>query len=78
MSFKQTLLFPASIIFMTVFALAAPPAILAGEKDYRESDIATLQSLMEQGQLSAMELVQFYIDRIKAIDQQGPMLRSMT
>ncbi len=34
--------------------------------DYREHDIATLQALMQQGELSSRQLTQYYLDRIDA------------
>jgi len=45
--------------------------------DYREHDIATLQALMEQGELSSHQLTQYYLDRIEAIDRDGPRLNSI-
>ena len=45
--------------------------------DYREYDIDTLQSLMQQGELSSRQLTQYYLDRIDAIDRQGPKLNSI-
>jgi amidase len=49
-------------------------AILA---DYTEHDIASLQTLMQKGELSSIELTRFYLDRIEAIDQNGPALNSI-
>ena len=45
--------------------------------DYREHDIATLQVLMQQGELSSRQLTQYYLDRIDAIDRNGPKLNSI-
>ena len=45
--------------------------------DYREHDIATLQALMQRGDLSSRELTQYYLDRIDAIDRNGPRLNSI-
>ncbi len=47
------------------------------EGDYREYDIGKLQSLMQQGDLSARQLTQYYLDRIEAIDRNGPELNSI-
>jgi amidase len=47
------------------------------EGDYRESDIETLQALMQQGDLSSTQLTQYYLDRIEAIDRNGPALNSI-
>ncbi len=46
-------------------------------RDYQESDIQTLQSLMQQGELSSRQLTQYYLDRIEAIDRSGPELNSI-
>lgn len=45
--------------------------------DYSEHDIATLQALMQRGELSSLELTQYYLDRIDAIDRNGPALNSI-
>ncbi len=45
--------------------------------DYREHDIATLQALMQQGELTSRQLTQYYLDRIDAIDRNGPKLNSI-
>lgn len=45
--------------------------------DYVEYDIEALQVLMQQGQLSSRELTQYYLDRIDAIDRNGPRLNSI-
>jgi amidase len=42
-----------------------------------ETSIADLQGLMASGELTARRLVQMYLDRIEALDQQGPTLRSI-
>ena len=42
-----------------------------------EATIADLQQLMAAEQLTARQLVQLYLDRIAALDQQGPTLRSI-
>jgi amidase len=42
-----------------------------------EVTIAELQRLMASGRLSARQLVQLYLDRIEALDRQGPTLRSI-
>ena len=45
-----------------------------GRPDYAEYDIESLQVLMQQGKLSSRELTQYYLDRIEAIDRNGPRL----
>lgn len=50
---------------------------LADSVDYREYDIESLQALMQSGELSSRQLVQFYLDRIEAIDRNGPKLNAI-
>ncbi len=45
--------------------------------EWKEVTISELQSKMESGELSARDLTQQYLDRIKAIDQSGPGLQSV-
>lgn len=45
--------------------------------DYRELDIESLQTLMQEGELSSQQLTQYYLDRIEAIDRNGPALNSI-
>jgi len=52
-------------------------AAQAGSTDYRENDIESLQALMQAGELSSKQLVQYYLDRIDAIDRNGPRLNSV-
>ena len=47
------------------------------ETNYLEHDIESLQVLMQKGELSSRRLVQYYLDRIEAIDRNGPRLNSM-
>jgi len=64
------------ITFCFLFGLAAcQPEPVA--PDYSEFDIQTLQSLMEQGELSAEQLTKFYIGRIERIDRHGPALNAI-
>ena len=49
----------------------------ADSADYREYDIGSLQALMQTGELTSRQLVQFYLDRIDAIDRNGPELNSI-
>lgn len=44
---------------------------------YDEYDIAMLQEAMESGDLTARDLVEYYLERIDAIDRSGPELRSI-
>lgn len=44
---------------------------------YDEYDVAALQAAMARGELTARELVDYYLERIAAIDESGPALRSI-
>jgi len=48
-----------------------------GRIEYLESDIETLQALMQQGELSSRQLTQYYLDRIEELDRGGPKLNSI-
>ncbi len=61
------------ILFLVVHSFP----VQADETGYQEKNIDTLQSLMTEEKLSAVELVQFYLDRINAIDRNGPRLNSI-
>ncbi len=64
------------VALILVLALAAcEPA--SKSRDYSELDIETLQTLMEQGELTSEQLVEFYLDRIDSIDRNGPALNSI-
>jgi amidase len=45
--------------------------------ELEEYDIAALQSLMEEGDLTARELARYYLDRIAALDDAGPELNAI-
>ncbi len=60
-----------------VRTLATPQQAPTVADDVVETSIATLQARMQAGQLTARQLAQRYIDRIAAIDQAGPTLRSV-
>ena len=48
-----------------------------GQLDYAEYDIATLQALMQSGDLSSEQLTAYYLRRIESIDRAGPGLNSI-
>ena len=73
-TYRQALLFaPAFFLSLFLFACTAP----SEQADYRELDIDSLQALMASGELTSAELTQFYLDRIEAIDRNGPALNSI-
>ncbi|TDQ36786.1 amidase family protein [Aureibacillus halotolerans] len=43
----------------------------------QEATIQELQNMLENGQLTSVELVDFYLDRIQRYDQKGPALNSI-
>ncbi len=56
-----------------VAALAATSAVAqTAPTNLNEKTVAELQSMMASGQLSSAQLTQYYIDRILALDQNGP------
>jgi len=76
----------AFIRYLKYFAYTTLSALLlvsfamdghADSKDYREYDIDSLQALMQSGELSSRQLVQYYLDRIETIDRNGPALNSI-
>jgi amidase len=46
-------------------------------QDYTEYDVAMLGRAMDNGELTAVQLVDYYVARIDAIDRGGPALRSI-
>ncbi len=52
----------------------SPPA---AETDFEETTIATLQDWMAGGELSSEQLVTWYLQRIEAIDANGPTLNAV-
>src|SRR5271165_5108722 len=43
-----------------------------GPKNYNEMTVAQLEALMASGKLTSVQLTDYYIDRIIALDQNGP------
>ncbi len=56
---------------------AGAAAIPFPHEELNEATIAGLRAQLDAGQLTSRALVQMYIDRIGAIDQSGPNLRSV-
>src|SRR5207249_12334896 len=52
-------------------------AITAAPTAYNEFTVAQLQAEMAGGRLTAVQLAQFYLDRIAALDQAGPNVNSV-
>lgn len=47
------------------------------ERDFREQGVAALQAAMERGALTSRGLVEYYLDRIEAVDRDGPALHAI-
>jgi len=58
-------------------ALAALAACSGADPDFSESSIAELHDQMQRGEISSAGLVDWYIERIEAIDQAGPGLNAI-
>jgi amidase len=67
----------ASLLFLFLVFPGLSPGQQTSTGNYLEYDIESLQMLMHSGELSSRELVQYYLDRIKSIDQSGPELNSI-
>ena len=65
----RTLLLSA-LLFST---LAAAQNHNSGPTKFNEATIAQLQADMASGKVTSVELTQFYITRILALDQKGPV-----
>jgi len=58
-------------------AFVALAACSGAERDFSESSVAELHDQMQRGEISSAELVDWYIDRIEAVDQAGPGLNAI-
>ena len=52
-------------------------AVAAAPSDFNEFTIAQLQALMSKRHLSSTELVEYYLQRIQALDRRGPRVNSI-
>jgi amidase len=68
-----------SCFILVVACLPDRHLIESGTKlgHYSEYDIESLQALMQRGELSSEQLTRYYLDRIEAIDRNGPGLNSI-
>ena len=62
----------ASILLLLLPALACAPSF-----QVEEATIADIHQAMEEGRVTAEELVRSYLDRIEAYDRRGPYLNSI-
>ena len=63
----------------SVAALQGAPlaALAAAPTDLNEATVVQLQALMAKKKLGSVDLVDFYLSRIRAIDQSGPTVNSV-
>jgi amidase len=71
---RKTMYRFTAICFIFALVACAPEP---QPRDFSELDIETLQTLMEQGELSSEQLTGFYLDRIDTVDRNGPALNSI-
>ena len=60
-----------------LWSTQAGSAEAAAPTDLEEATVAELQAAMESGDLSSVELVDFYLRRIETLDQRGPTVNSI-
>ncbi len=65
------------ICTISLLAGCVPDPGQVAYNDYSEYDIATLQELMQEGELSSVQLTEYYLQRIEAIDRDGPALNAI-
>ncbi len=73
---RQTL-FLAGLFGLVLMSCTPGGGPDVADASYVEYDIAALQQAMDDGELTARELVDYYLERIEAIDRSGPELRSI-
>src|SRR3989475_484541 len=64
-------------LIAAVFVLLTPLSLGAQPTAHNEKTVAQLQAEMEAGTLTSVQLTRFYIDRILALDQDGPNVNSV-
>ena len=62
------------LITCTLLVLAA---CTSEQQDFSETSIAELHDQLQRGEITSAELVDWYVDRIAAIDQSGPSLNAI-
>ena len=68
----------AAVLLLTVAAVMQTAAGSASApKQFNEFTVAQLESMFQSGKLSSVELTNFYIKRIIALDQEGPGVNSV-
>src|SRR5713226_6279327 len=67
----------ARTLSLLAFALLIAVSIQAQPTNHNEETVAQLQAEMASGKLTSVQLTQYYIDRILALDQGGPNVNSV-
>lgn len=63
---------------LSVFGLCAfPPAATAETFRLREATISEINKALDHGALTSEQLVQLYLNRIEAYDDQGPAINAL-
>jgi amidase len=65
------------ISFAAVFAILTVLSLSAQPTAHNEKTVVQLQAEMASGRLTSVQLTQYYIDRILALDQKGPGVNSV-
>jgi amidase len=64
-------------VFIAAFALLVAFSTHAQPTNHNEETVAQFQAEMAAGKLTSVQLTQYYIDRITALDQSGPNVNSV-
>src|SRR5437867_1079754 len=69
----------AVLLAGTMFSASSPAHARANgvPTQFNEMTVAQMQTAMASGQLTSVDLTNFYINRILALDQDGPMVNSV-
>ena len=65
------------LIASSFLIVATGCALQPVSHDYSELEIDTLQAMMQLGEVTSEQLTRFYLDRIEAVDKNGPALNSI-
>ncbi len=63
--------------FWPIFVACLLASCADAERDFTEATIAGLHDQIQRGELTSEQLVEWYLDRIEAIDRAGPGLNSI-
>jgi amidase len=69
--------YPVATLVAAVMSLSAAPASAQSPFRFQEATIAGIHAAFASGQLTCVQLVKLYLDRIAAYDRQGPSLNAI-